>query len=414
MSALLPTLVFILTFLALAARRVGRVPLKRGPVAFVGGSLMVLVGALTPSAAVASIDLGTLALLVGMMLLGGAIAITGLFERAAAAIVRRTRSERGLVLGTLWASALLSALFLNDTIALFLPPVLFLVLRHMQIPSFRTLAACALGVNIGSLWTPVGNPQNAYLATVHGISFGDFLVHMTPLVLFGLIVSSLLVALGASRTPLSAKPGPPEGPRPRGSGVALGVTALTVLLFLFSGPLGLPLWTIALGGGVLVLLLMSLRLPHERIPALVARVDGNLLMLFVGLFLLVGGAESAGLTARALALLPLAAASPLREVAQVTLLAFIGSNLFSNVPTVLLLDAAVTALGDPLYPQLLAAASTLSGNTTLLASAATLIIAEQAEAHGERFPFWRFTRLGLVVTVLTLLVTVPYFAWLTA
>lgn len=51
--------------------------------------------------------------------------------------------------------------------------------------------------------------------------------------------------------------------------------------------------------------------------------------------------------------------------------------------------------------------------STLLASAATRIIAEQAEAHGEPFPCWRFTRLGLVVTALTLFVTVPYFAWLT-
>lgn len=403
--------VFALTFIALAARRIGRIPLARGPIALTGGLLMVLVGATTPSGAFAAIDLGTLALLLGMMLLAGALGYAGLFDWIATQLARRAHTERHLVWWTLIGSTVLSGLFLNDTIALMLPPVLITVLHGATLPTFRTLAACAIGVNVGGLWTPVGTPQNAYLATAHGLDFVAFAIHMTPLVVAGVLVAGVLLSFGASPLPIrhDIRPRIPLARMPLITGLTgLG---LTLVLFVMSGPLGIPLWMAALGAGTLVLLVVPLGHPEALRPML-RQVNGNLLIMFAGLFMLLDGAQSAGLVQLVFDRLPRGHPDALTETAQITGLTFVLSNLFSNVPAVLLLDAPVTALGGPAYPELLAAASTLAGNTTLLASAATLIVAEAAEAHGERFPFWRFTRIGSVVALVTLALTVPYMWWL--
>lgn len=406
-------IVFVATFVLLALRRIGRVSLERGPVALFGGLVMILLGALTPEEAISAIDIGTLLLLLGMMFLAGALAASGFFRLVAGWVSTVAPNERWLVAGTLLTSAILSALFLNDTVALFMPPLLITVLAWGKLPTFRTLAAAALGVNLGSLWTPVGNPQNAYLATVHGIGFFDFVVHMTPLVLLGLLVSGLLLVPGASKAPLPPSPDWTVVERRLPLFLALIALGLTLVLFLFADRLGMPLWTIAIMNGTMVLAMVPLLGKGMSGRMVLEKVNANILLLFVGLFLLLAGARNAGITGTILGMFPLGGATALAELGNIALVTFVLSNLFSNVPAVLLLDPFVSTL-HPLYPQVLAAFSTLSGNTTLLASAATLIVAEMSEEQGEPFPFWRFTKIGLVVTVVTLGAAVPYFAWLGA
>lgn len=402
---------FTATLFAIAARRLAHWSVPRGPTAFVGGLLTALAAGLGPRDLVAALDVRTLALIAAMLLLAATVATTRLFANAASWVGRRARNERDLVLGTLVVSAVLSALVMNDTVALIFPGLVLAVTHRVGLPPFRTLVALAIGVNIGSVWTPVGNPQNAYVATQHGLGFLDFAFHMTPLVVLGLVVAALVVAPGAGRIRFVHQT---LDAIPRTHRLGPWLLGTMVVVFTLGGLLGLPLW---LGASVLALggvIAAAWGVPGVRAKTIVGDSHATILLLFVGLFWLKAAVLDAGLLDAILPRFPFEDAPSIAAAARVALVTFVASNVVSNVPAVLLLDIPVAATGIPHWPELLTATATLAGNATIVSSAATLIVAERAEASGARFPFWRFAGYGLPVTVVTLALAAPYFTWLAA
>jgi Na+/H+ antiporter NhaD/arsenite permease-like protein len=172
------------------------------------------------------------------------------------------------------------------------------------------------------------------------------------------------------------------------------VTAVMVALFF----LGQPVAKVAIVGGAL--LLLTRRVKARKVYE---EIDGSLLLMFVGLFIVVAGLEKSILTPEAIA--NMARLHHFGNTAVLSGITAVLSNLVSNVPAVLVLKPFVAALADPQRAWLvIAMASTLAGNFTLLGSVANLIVAQRAAAEGIVIGFWSYFRVGAPLTVATIII----------
>jgi Na+/H+ antiporter NhaD/arsenite permease-like protein len=173
------------------------------------------------------------------------------------------------------------------------------------------------------------------------------------------------------------------------------IAAVSVMLVAFLT--GVPIALVAIGGAACCLL--TRRVNPEKVYR---EIDWGLLVLFTGLFVVIAGVEASGLTGE---LLDLGSVIGLHRPAVLTAVTAVLSNLVSNVPAVLLFKTLIPTFGEPTRAWLvLAMASTLAGNLTIMGSVANLIVVEQARGAGIRIGFVEYSRVGLPVTLLTLLV----------
>ncbi|RDI95335.1 anion transporter [Meiothermus sp. QL-1] len=387
--------VLFLTYLGLGLGYWPGYRMNRAAIALTGAALLIALGVLDFEAAWQALEPHTLGFLFGVMVLNAHLGYAGFFPLFLERLVRLSRSPLGLLFWLTLGTGVLSALFLNDTIAILFTPLVLGLTRSLGLPPVPYLLALAGATNVGSVATLTGNPQNIVVGSLSKISYLDFAAALSPVALLGLLVQvGLLYALYPAVR--STKPLPPlpslRFRRSRallfkGLGVTLGLLAAFLL--------GYPLAQAALIAAGL--LLWSRRIRSERF---FLRVDWELLVMFAGLFIVTAAVKTLGLLEGVTAL----ASSPLSFMAVTVGL----SNLISNVPAVLLLYPLIPP-GDTQAWLLLAAASTLAGNLTLLGSVANLIVAEAARREGYRLSFLEHLRFGLPLTLLTLLIA---YAWL--
>src|SRR2546422_1001193 len=165
------TVVFLVTYVLISLRTVRRFPIERPAVAMLGGALMLVLGVLTPTEALLAINLDVIVLLVGMMLLMSGLEICGFFDLVSSRIAVRAKNQAAFLAWLMVATAALSALVLNDTIALLVTPVVIRSTRALRVNPLPYLVAVAIAANVGSVATEVGNPQNAFIAIRSGIPF---------------------------------------------------------------------------------------------------------------------------------------------------------------------------------------------------------------------------------------------------
>ncbi|AGB34129.1 SLC13 family permease [Halobacterium salinarum] len=374
-----------LTFGLLFFRQIRVYPLTRAVTAATGAVVVVALGATSPEQALASIDTETILLLFGMLAHVEALSRSGFYPWAATLLVRRTGTVRRLVIGTLWVAAGLSALALNDAVVLLMTPVLIQAVKGTDTTPTGPLIAVILGANIGSLATPLGNPQNAYILSQSGLSTVAFVKTLAPVAFVSLLVASLLLAVQYDGTAVRSTVSLPDLDRQWALSSGGFLLATFVLLAAFpSTNAGI----VAASMGVLHLAWLQL---FRKVPGndILAEMDWGILVLFVGLFVLVGSLEGTTLVDR------LRAVDSGIGFAGVI---FLLSNVVSNVPAVVLLSTTVT---DPQSWYLLAAVSTLAGNATPVASAATLIVLDQASRRGVDISVGQLVRVGFPIAVVT-------------
>ena len=397
---MLAALIFAATYVVIALGRLPGLRLDRAGAALVGASLMVASGALSPAEAYRAIDLDTIALLLGMMILVANLRFAGFFHLAARAIAREARHPLALLAGIGIVSGGLSAFLVNDTVCLMLTPLvaeLTLALRRNPVPY---LLALAMASNIGSTATITGNPQNIMIGSFSHIAYGDFARALAPVAAAGLVVMLLLVALAWRKEFFTtALLVPPPLPRLRWNRVLLAkalAASLAMVVFFF---LGAEPAKVAIVFGSL--LLLTRRIKPERVYR---EIDWSLLLLFAGLFIVIAGAEKALLGPE---ILDYAKRLDLDSPPVMAVVAAVLSNLVSNVPAVLVLKPFVATLASPRLAWLsLAMAATLAGNFTILGSVANLIVVQRAERHGIHIDFWTYFKLGAPVTVITITIGV--------
>jgi Na+/H+ antiporter NhaD/arsenite permease-like protein len=396
---LLAVAIFGVTYLLISGRELKILPLNRPAAALLGAVLMVAGGVLTPERAYRAVDYDTLVLLLGMMLISAYLFLAGFFDWAADWILRAARTPRQLLLYLIGTAGILSALLVNDTVCLMLTPLVVAVMIRGKLPLPPYLLALAMSANLGSVATLVGNPQNMIIGHLSGIPFVHFSRSLLPVAAAGLAIQYAVLSFGFRkelRTAVIHRPA--SGPRPVDQ--RLLVITLAVLALVFAGFLAgfnLP-WT-ALAGGALVMVLAR-RDTHEVLKL----VDWHLLLFFAALFVVVEGLNGTGLPDQIFAgLHGVFGASASGQAWNFAWFSVLGSNVFSNVPFVLVAGKWIGHFAQPeLMWKVMALATTYAGNLTILGSVANIIVVESARKHA-KVGFWDYARFGIPVTILTTL-----------
>jgi Na+/H+ antiporter NhaD/arsenite permease-like protein len=397
-GALAAAAIFLLTYLVLGLGALPPLRLDRTGATLVGATLMVACGVVSPAQAAGAIDVGTLALLFGMMVVAANLRLAGFFGWTVASVLGVTRSPRVLLVLTTCLAGVLSALVVNDTVCVLLTPLVLELTARAGLAPVPFLLALAMGANAGSVATVVGNPQNMMIASVGAIPYARFAAALTPVALGALAITAGVLVLGYGRrltlaAPAAAGPAPAEPAHPRVHVPLLLKTAAVTLGLVVAMLWGVPPPLAAMAAASV--LLVTRRVRPGRVHAL---VDWPLLAMFAGLFVVVEGVERSGIAAWLIARLSGALTGANGFVALTAAL----SNLVSNVPAVMLLGKVAGAAPDPERARLLLAmASTLAGNLTLVGSIANLIVVAQAEPRA-RVGFWEYARVGAPITLLSL------------
>lgn len=393
---------------ALTGIAIGRIPglrMNRATISLVGAVALIAAGAINRHDAYAAIDFDTIALLFAMMVINVNLHLCGFFKLIAVKVVSFAKTPRQLLTLTVISSALLSALFLNDTICIVFTPLMLeiaLTLRRNPLPY---LMAVATASNAGSVATIIGNPQNMIIGMHSGIPFLDFAGYMIP-VAVGSVGIIIVVILAVYRGEFTAEqfviPEKQEVKIYRPLFIKSSIaSALLLVLCIVNVPVSVAALCAA------SVLLVTRRLKPQRV---FVELDWSLLVFFSGLFVITGAMEKSGLSAFVFHL-----TEPLTSggIAPLAFTGVILSNLVSNVPAVMLFVPVVPQLQNPQMVWLtLAMATTLAGNLTLLGSVANLIVAESAKRRGITLGFAEYLKSGFIIALLTTIWGVVWLGWI--
>ena len=387
--------IFIGSYVGLGLGRFPGFRVDRTGVAIIGGALMVLSGVLPWNDAVLAVDAHTLVLLFGMMIVAAYLRLSGFFSLVTLWAIRKAKTPRSLLAVVIAAAGVLSALFVNDVVCLVLAPLIVGMTRRLALPPVPYLIALATAANVGSVATLTGNPQNMLVGSFSDWTYRGFLVREGPIALFGLVCVFVVVWFAYRRQLPDALTDADVEDRAAIHYLLMLKSVAVVGVMLIAFLAGVPIALVAIGGAAYSL--FTRRVKPEKVYR---EVNWPLLVLFVGLFVLTGGIERAGLVED---LLGWAGAVGLHRPAVLTVATAVLSNLVSNVPAVLLFKPLISSFGEPNRGWLiLAMASTLAGNLTILGSVANLIVVEVARAARVEIGFFEFCRVGVPLTVLTL------------
>jgi Na+/H+ antiporter NhaD/arsenite permease-like protein len=332
-----------------------------------------------------------------MMIVTAYLRLSGFFRLVTNLAVRRARTPAGLAGMVIVAAGVLSALFVNDVVCLVMAPIVIAVVRQLGLPPAPYLIALATAANVGSVATLTGNPQNMLVGSFSGISYRAFLLREGPVAAVGLAIVFAVIWLRYRRSwPPALEPAGLDSRFPVHYPLMIK-TMLIVLVMLAAFLAGVPIALVAIAGAAYALL--TRRVKPEKVYQ---EIDWQLLVLFAGLFVVIGGVEASGLVDE---ILGWAGALGLYRPAVLTGAVAVLSNLVSNVPAVLLFKPLMATFGEPARAWLLLAmASTLAGNLTILGSVANLIVIEEGRSAGIEIGFVEYARVGAPVTILTLAV----------
>lgn len=388
--------------------------LDRTGIALLGAIALVGIGALTPEQAAGSIHLPTLLLLFSFMVIAAQMRLGGFYHWVTVRLAALPLQPAALLGAVIVVVGLLSAVFSNDVVCLAVAPALTAACARRGLDPVPFLLATACSANVGSAATLIGNPQNMLIGQVLDLSFGGYLLEASAPVLAGLAATWALIAWQSRHRWMSLPAFAPRASAGSADSAAnaaepaeldrwqtvkgLAVAAALVGVFLFTS------WPRDVAALVGAGLLLTSRKLHSR--EMLGEVDWELLILFIGLFVVNRAFADTGLARDAVARLA-AAGVPLASPGPLLAVTFLLSNVVSNVPAVMLLLPLATRSDGPL----LALASTLSGNLLIVGSIANIIVVAAARRQGIEIDWRRHARTGIPVTLATMAITA---AWLAA
>jgi Na+/H+ antiporter NhaD/arsenite permease-like protein len=386
--------IFALTYLGFAAGRVPGLKLNRTGIVLLGAIAIEIFSGWPTTTVVSFINWPTVLLLFGFFVISAQLRLSGFFDMVAGKISAGLKHPGRFLLTLMLATAGLSAFLNHDIVCFVFTPVVAAALLRRQLNPVPFLIALAIASNIGAAATIVGNPQDMMLAQIAGLGFGHYALWCMAPVAFALgLAYAIIWAMSRHHLNLSAPPPdreqaePPPFNRPH---TIKGMIVLSlVIAFFFSS---VPKEIIALTAAGIHL--ASRKFDTEELLGL---VDWQILILFMGLFVVTGAFQATGCGEHAVQWLAQAGLN-LHSSTLLAVVTGLLSNLIGNSATVMLL-MKVANVAHPTTAYVLALANSFGGSLTILGSVSNIIVAQQAREQGINISFRDFARLGVPVTL---------------
>jgi Na+/H+ antiporter NhaD/arsenite permease-like protein len=401
-------------FVLIAVRQIGRFRFQIWQIMLLGAIVVLISGQITPLNAFKAIDIDVILFLFGMFIVGQALEESGYLSHLAYRLFGRTRSLDSLVLTILFGVGLLSAFLMNDTLAIIGTPVMLRLATKTGTKAKLLLPVLAFSVTIGSVMSPIGNPQNLLVAISGNITnpFVTFLRYLAVPTIINLFLIYLIVRL-FYRKDFMAKPALNHTPEAITDPKLANLTKISLILIvvlvlakivivLFGFNIDFKLTYIALAAALPIVL------GSPRRFSILRKIDWFTLIFFASMFVLMASVWGSGFFQRVIIDLNLNVAS----IGVILMISVVLSQFISNVPLVALYLPVLSNLGATARDMMaLAAGSTIAGNLSILGAASNIIIIQNAEKKArETLTFWEFFRIGVPLTIVNVLVYWLFFS----
>ncbi len=408
--------IFLITYAVIATER-----LHKTIAALAGAMLIILSGIITQEQAFESVDWNVIFLLIGMMIIANTMRHTGVFTWLAvmAAKLGHGRPLRVLIIMCLLTAGA-SALLDNVTTVVLVAPVTIYLAGVLRVSPVPMLLAEVYASNIGGAATLIGDPPNILIGSAAHIHFLDFAGAMLPISILGMVGLIVLIwvfwrnELQTSAETIKELDEIDTSSlitNPKLLRTSLIVLTATVVGFFLHGLLHLEAATVAMTGAA-ALMVITRPDPHD----ILVEVEWTTLLFFVGLFIVVGGIEHVGLIETiADGMLEITGTNLVLTGLLILWLSAVASALVDNIPFTAAMIPLVQEVGNVLPVQplwwALAMGADFGGNATIIGASANVIVASIAERNGYKITFVHFMKYGVIVTVMTLILSSGYL-WL--
>jgi Na+/H+ antiporter NhaD/arsenite permease-like protein len=401
--------VFIITYALIIDERIHRA------VAAMAGAAVIVCAQIVPWEKIPHyLDLGTIFLLMGMMIIVNTARKSGLFEYIAIRTAKLAKGSpiRVLILFSL-VTALVSAFLDNVTTVLLLTPMLLYIAKLMKLNPVPFLISEIFASNVGGTATLIGDPPNIMIASAAGLTFNEFLMNMGPVVLVDMAIMLVMLYLIYGRT-LRVKPEEQEtivrtiGALDERAAIkdrslfnkSVATILLVVILFFLHSQLGLEPAVIALTGAAIILIWS--REPPEEI---FEKIEWPALFFFGGLFIVVGALVETGLISQLASVVVSHVDSTAEAMIIIAWFSAFASAIVDNIPLTATLIPLITEMGQTMdvYPLwwALSLGACLGGNGTAIAASANVVVIGIAEREGISITFMDFLKIGMLVLLVT-------------
>jgi Na+/H+ antiporter NhaD/arsenite permease-like protein len=423
------TCILAITYAVIMSEKV-----NRAIVALVGAGVMILVGVLDQEEAIRGIDFNTIGLLTGMMILVSISRRSGMFQYLAVWSAQAARAHpAGMLFLLQITTAVLSAFLDNVTTVLLIVPVTLAVCATLKVPTYPYLFAEIFASNIGGTATLIGDPPNILIGSQAGLSFNDFVYHLTPVIVVVMIVQAVIIHFlwGKDLRATPEAEAQVMGMKAVDSiedwkllKQSLVILALVIVAFVLARPLHLEPATIALFGAAILMLLDNWSHHAEKaahnIHSTFGDVEWITIFFFIGLFVVVHGVDVGGLLQLLANKLVAATGGNLGHAGYAILWAsaFL-SAIVDNIPFVAtmipLIKNMAPAFGGPEHIEplwwCLSLGACLGGNGTLIGASANLTVAGISERNGVPFRFITYTLYAFPMMIVSVAICHLYVWW---
>jgi Na+/H+ antiporter NhaD/arsenite permease-like protein len=367
-----------------------------------GAAAVLLTGQISVPDALSAIDINVMIFLFGMFVVGEALCRSGYLDCISKKVFGHARTTGQLLFLLIFCFGLLSALLMNDTLAIIGTPVVLGLAAQNRLPKKMLLLALAFAITTGSVASPIGNPQNLLIAINSGMSapFVTFAAALLIPTLLGLLAAWLVLRLVYRKDWKTGNGETVPEPEIRADPaltrivqcslvILIGLAGVNIIASLLNGALAIPLPFIAIAAAIPVILFS-----RERFAVLKA-IDWCTLVFFAAMFVLMASVWQTGFFQ------VFTGPDGLSTIPAILGTSVILSQFISNVPFVALFTPLIIQAGGTTADFLaLAAGSTIAGNLTILGAASNVIIIQQAESRGETITFMEFAKAGVPLTII--------------
>ncbi len=398
--------VLLIVFLLIAVRRVGKVTFQIWQIMLLGALSVLAAGEITPLRALQAVNLDVIFFLFGMFEVGAAMDMSGYLSHLSYKAYRRAGSVDSLIICVLFGIGAASAFLMNDSLAIIGTPVMLALARSHKLPAKMMLLALAFAVTLGSVVSPIGNPQNLLIAVNGNMAdpFTSFFSYLLVPTVINLLLAYFLLRFfyweHFHKIPLVHAKDSLSDARlarlSRASLILIGVMILLKMGAVYLGDAsGFRLTYIALAGALPILLFSGRRMELLR------KTDWSTLIFFASMFVLMQSVWDADFFQGLIS----SSHISIDSIPAILIIGVLLSQLISNVPLVALYMPMLQNAGAGTKEMIaLAAGSTIAGNLLILGAASNIIIIQNAEKQGETLTFWDYARIGIPLTIANTLV----------